>query len=75
MVKEKWTSHGDKIEGASQIWMAVMGPNTPALGEIKTPAQYYQKQYAQTIANLMGYNFVAEHPVADPIKSTKAISQ
>ena len=75
VVKEKWTSHGDKIEGASQIWMAVMGPNTPALGEVKTPAQYYQKQYAQTIANLMGYKFTAEHPVADPIKSTKAISQ
>jgi hypothetical protein len=55
--------------------MAVMGPNTPALGEVKTPAQYFQKQFAQTIANLMGYNFTAEHPVADPIKSTKVISQ
>lgn len=67
--KDKWTSHGAAIEGADQIWFAVMGPNTPAGGEMKREAQYYQQQFAQTIAKLMGYTFVAEHPVAEEIKS------
>jgi hypothetical protein len=46
-----------------------MGPNTPATGEMKTSVQLYQKQFAQTMAKLMGYTFKAEHPVAEEIKS------
>ncbi len=68
-IKEKWTSHGDAVEGADQIWFAVMGPNTPAKGEMKTEMQLYQKQFAQSMAKLMGYTFNAEHPIADEIKT------
>ena len=68
-IKEKWTSHGDAVEGADQIWFAVMGPNTPPNGEMKTEMQLYQKQFAQTMAKLMGYTFSAEHPVAEEIKA------
>jgi arylsulfatase A-like enzyme len=67
--KEKWTSHGAAIEDAYQIWFGVMGPNTPATGEMKTEMQVYQKQFAQTMAKLMGYTFKAEHPVAEEIRS------
>ncbi len=67
--KTKWTSHGASVEDADQIWFAVMGPNTPATGEVKTQTQVYQKQFAQTMAKLMGYQFTAEHPVADLIPS------
>ena len=67
--KDKWTSHGADIEDADQIWFAALGPNTPASGEMKTVAQLYQKQFAQTFAKLMGYTFKADHPVADEIKS------
>jgi hypothetical protein len=37
------------------------------MGEIKTNSQYYQKQFAQTIARLMGYVFKANQPIADGI--------
>lgn len=67
--KDKWTSHGASIEDADQIWFAVLGPHTPAEGEMKTVVQLYQKQFAQTIAKLMGYTFLSEHPVADEIKT------
>ncbi len=67
--KAKWTSHGASIEDADQIWLAVLGPDTPASGEMKTAGQLYQKQFAQTMAKLMGYTFKAEHPVADEIKT------
>jgi len=68
-IKEKWTSHGDAVDGADQIWFAVLGPKTPASGEMKTDVQLYQKQFAQTMAKLMGYTFQAEHPVAEEIKT------
>lgn len=66
--KSKWTSHGSDIEGADEIWFAVMGPDTAPLGEISNSPQLYQKQFAQTIAKLMGYTFKADQPIADAIK-------
>ncbi|HEY6506040.1 MAG TPA: sulfatase-like hydrolase/transferase [Chitinophagaceae bacterium] len=65
--KEEWTSHNNKIEGAQEIWFAVMGPGIKAKGEVKEKLQLYQQQFAQTIAKLMGYTFKADHPVAEPV--------
>jgi len=67
--KAQWTSHGQGVADAYQIWCAVLGPSVNALGEVKTSGQLYQKQFAQTIAKLMGYTFVAEHPVAEAIET------
>ena len=67
--KDRWTSHGASIEDAYQIWFAALGPNTPAMGEVKTEGELFQKQFAQTIAKMMGYTFTAEHPVAEEIRS------
>ncbi|MDE3235215.1 MAG: alkaline phosphatase family protein [Bacteroidota bacterium] len=67
LVKDNWRHHGQKIPEASQIWVAAMGPDTEALGEIKSSEQLYQKQFAATIARLLGFNFTANHPVADPV--------
>ena len=36
--------------------MAAIGPDTPALGEVKT-GQYYQNQVAATVAKLLGLNY------------------
>jgi hypothetical protein len=65
--KGRWTSHGKTIENADQIWCAILGPDTPASGEMKSSSQVYQKQFAQTIAKIMGYTYKAEHSVADEI--------
>ena len=51
------------------MWFAVLGPDTPAVGEMKSDMQLYQKQFAQTIARLMGYTYKANHSVAKEIKS------
>jgi hypothetical protein len=66
-IKTQWTDHDSTITDSHEIWFAVMGPNIPAKGEITAPAQFYQKQFAQTIAFLLGLTFVAEHPVGDKI--------
>lgn len=68
-VKDEWKHHGSKIEDAGQIWIAALGPDTKALGEIKTAGLLYQKQLAATFAKLLNLNFEADHPVADPILS------
>lgn len=52
-----WKGHGDEISGADQIWIAVMGPDTTALGEIKTEGQLYQNQIAKTAAAYLGLDY------------------
>ncbi|HEU4574743.1 MAG TPA: alkaline phosphatase family protein [Chitinophagaceae bacterium] len=67
--KDEWTSHGSSIQDAYQIWFAVLAPGLPAKGERKQNEQYYQKQFAQTMAKLIGCHFTADHPVGEEIKS------
>jgi hypothetical protein len=57
---ESWRSHGNKVNGANQIWIAVMSPDTPALGEVKSPDQLYQNQIAKTAAALLGVEYDAK---------------
>jgi hypothetical protein len=49
-----WKNHGEKVEGAENIWIAVIGPDTPALGERANVAPVTQSQIAATIASLVG---------------------
>jgi hypothetical protein len=54
---EMWHSHGEKIKGSDQTWLAIIGPNTPGLGEIKLPGQIYNSQVAMTISNLLKIDY------------------
>ena len=56
-----WRSHGSKVNGADQIWIAVIGPDTPALGEWKSEGQQYQNQVAQTIAALLRLKYESKN--------------
>ncbi len=71
--KDNWRDHGENIEESNQIWLAVLGPDTEPLGEIKSAQQLYQKQIASTIAAFLGFQFTANHPVADAIASVFSI--
>jgi hypothetical protein len=66
---DEWTSHGTKTARSNETYLMVMGPDTPALGEVKVKDQIYQDQFAQTLANFLGFHFTANHPVAAPVKS------
>jgi hypothetical protein len=57
---EDWKHHSRKINEADQIWFAVMGPDTPATGEVKGEQQLYQKQLASTLAALLGLDYNGE---------------
>ena len=68
---DQWRDHGENIKGAENTWFAIVGPDTPPTGEIKTPTIIYHKQLAQTISMLLGFDFkaAAGHEVGDPIKT------
>jgi predicted AlkP superfamily pyrophosphatase or phosphodiesterase len=57
---ETWKHHGSTIEGADEVWFAVIGPDTKAAGELKTKGIYYQNQIAKTVARLLGLDFEPE---------------
>lgn len=68
-IKTEWTSHGNSIQDASEIWFGLMGPGVVSRGEVKLAQQVYQQQFAQTMAKLVGYTFKAAHPVAKEIET------
>lgn len=51
---DDWTSHGENVDGAEDIWMAIIGPDTPPLGERLGGERVSQSQVAATIAALLG---------------------
>jgi len=68
-IKEQWTDHGENIEDAGHIWIAVLGSDTKPGGLVKTDSPLYQKQIAPTLAALLGFHFVPDKGSADPIKT------
>lgn len=61
-----WRDHGAKTAGSDAIWIAVLGPDTPALGERKDTAVVTQGQVAATLAALLGEDYRASVPMAAP---------
>lgn len=65
---KEWKSHGVKFEGSENMWVAVIGPDTPALGERTDCDRVTQSQIAATLAALLGEDYRAEVPRAgEPI--------
>ena len=54
---KNWVKHGRHIRGSDEVWFAMIGPDTPAMGELKSDNQYYLSQIAGTIADLLGLDF------------------
>ncbi|HIG28484.1 MAG TPA: hypothetical protein EYQ50_12075 [Verrucomicrobiales bacterium] len=54
ILPEDWISHGKKYPGSEDIWIAVIGPDTPARGEIRKGPHYHLSNIAPTIVELFG---------------------
>ncbi|QHT68184.1 phosphoglyceromutase [Rhodocytophaga rosea] len=65
--KGAWRSHGDEHKGSNAIWFAVMGPDTPASGEMKTSGQWWQNQVASTVAAFLGLEYTNTFTVGKPV--------
>ncbi|WP_192350864.1 alkaline phosphatase family protein [Algoriphagus sp. Y33] len=55
--KTSWRSHGSSVPEAGEIWMAAIGPDTPAGGEMKSQGQWHSSMVARTIFQLLGMEY------------------
>jgi len=62
----EWKEHGIEQKGSENIWIAVLGPDTPPLGERSHTAEVHQAQIAATVAALLGKDFRQAVPAAAP---------
>lgn len=62
----EWKEHGAEEKGSGNVWIAVLGPDTPALGERQHAPTVTQSQIAATIAALLGQDYRAYKPAAAP---------
>jgi hypothetical protein len=60
----EWKEHGVDEKGSENIWISVLGPDTPPLGERKNLPAVLQAQIAATIAALLGKDYRKEIPAA-----------
>jgi len=69
----EWKSHGEKIPESRDIWIAVLGPDTPALGERANADPVTQAQVAATVAGALGEDYAGSVAgVAPPIAAALA---
>jgi Type I phosphodiesterase / nucleotide pyrophosphatase len=52
-----WHSHGKDVAGADQIWLAIFGPDTPAVGEATNVPEILQRDVAPTMLDLIGIDY------------------
>lgn len=56
---DTWIGHNPRIPDAKYVWMGVIGPDTPALGERSGTAPVTLGQVAATVAALLGEDYPA----------------
>jgi hypothetical protein len=62
----EWKEHGAEQKGSENIWIAILGPDTPALGERSNVATVTQAQIAATLAAFLGEDYRAAESKAAP---------
>jgi len=60
----EWKEHGVEQKGSQNIWIAVLGPDTPPRGEREHTAEVHQAQIAATVAALLGKDYSKAVPAA-----------
>jgi hypothetical protein len=67
--KNNWRTHSLLAAGSRQIWFAVIGPDTPAFGEMKIESKTYQNQVAKTIAAFLGLPYRNNQRVGEVVQT------
>jgi hypothetical protein len=72
---QEWGRHGAEIVGADSVWVALMGPQTPALGERQNHAPLTLSQVAATVGALVGEDFAGANAQAAPALPFRSAGQ
>ena len=67
---EDWTSHGSEVEGAQEVWIAIIWPDTPDRGEVSGGPEYSLSNVAATLLRFYGlevdgFNSEAEEEIRE----------
>ena len=71
--RNNWRKHRLLAAGSRHIWFAVIGPDTPAFGEMKIRNTTYQNQVAKTIAAFLGLPYRNRAPVGEVVQTMISI--
>ena len=63
---QNWVDHDTGIEGSQDIWIAIVGPDTPALGEVSGHPGVTQSDIAATMLQYLGLDHRKFNPDAGP---------
>ena len=74
---QNWVDHDTGIEGSQDIWIAIIGPDTPALGEVSNHPDVTQSDIAATMLQYLEldhrkFNPDAGPPISGSLKSPPA---
>jgi len=74
---QNWIDHDTGIEGSQDIWIAIIGPDTPALGEVSGHPGVTQSDIAATMLQYLGldyrkFNQHAGPPISGSLKPPPA---
>lgn len=61
-----WAEHDYGIQGSQDIWVAIIGPDTPATGEATNVADVTQSDIAATLLQQLGLDWRDFNPKAGP---------
>lgn len=61
-----WVDHEEGIKGSEDIWIAVVGPDTPDRGEVAPHDTVHQADIAATLARFFGLDYSRSNPDAGP---------
>lgn len=62
-INSAWKHHGSGIPSSDQTWFVLISPHTN-VGVVTESNQYHNEQFAQTMANILGLNYEADHEIA-----------
>lgn len=57
ITKTSWRDHGSSVPEGGEIWLAAIGPDTPASGEMKSTGEWQSAMVARTIFKLLGMEY------------------
>jgi phosphopentomutase len=61
-----WVEHDAQVPGSEDIWIAVVGPETPDVGEMGAAPTVYQSDIAATILQFFDLEYRSFNPDAGP---------
>jgi hypothetical protein len=61
-----WVDHDAAVRGSADIWVAVIGPDTPDRGEVSPVPTVYQSDIAATLLQFFALDFREFNPDAGP---------